>query len=303
MRFFTSSSRRALARSLWTQSVRGPDPQRRTLRSFARPLLFTTCTSAACFAAAGSTHHLPGLLKPPSWARDIRWKLEGMGVSPRFFSATGAIVCANVAVFALWKVSPGARVLRRLFLQTPTENRSLPLLFSTFSHNQPLHLAFNMFAFWSFSAPVAAVIGSANTLALYISAGVTSGFLSTVVRNVIPTLRSSTMVPSLGASGAVWGLIAFVGCQFPEAKMSIIFLPMIYAPAYQMVLGLAAVDACGVFLGWRFFDHAAHLGGLAFGATFYWMLKNTKWVQKYQKYSRHMFLRARRYYLNKLKNI
>ena len=44
--------------------------------------------------------------------------------------------------------------------------------------------------------------------------------------------------------------------------MSILFLPMISVPAYQMVLGLAGVDALGVLLGWRFFDHAAHLGGL-----------------------------------------
>ena len=158
-----------------------------------------------------------------------------------------------------------------------------------------------MFAFWSFSAPVAAAIGSANTLALYLSAGVASSLFSTVVRNALPALRKSTMIPSLGASGAVWSLIAFVGCQYPEAKMSIIFLPMVALPASQMVFGLAAVDMAGIVIGWRFFDHAAHLGGLACGAGFYWLVKNTKWLDIYQRRVRISFRQARKYYLEKLK--
>jgi rhomboid-like protein len=121
------------------------------------------------------------------------------------------------------------------------------------------------------------------------------------VRNTLPALRQSTMVPSLGASGAVWSLIAFVGCQYPEAKMSVLFLPMCAFPAYQMVLGLAAVDVVGVALGWRFLDHAAHLGGLACGAGFYAIVKDTKWLQSFQRRTRISFRRARRYYLDKLK--
>ena len=140
-----------------------------------------------------------------------------------------------------------------------------------------------------------------NALALYLSAGVASSFFSTVVRNVLPALRERTMVPSLGASGAVWSLISFVGCQYPEAKMSIIFLPMFALPAYQMVIGLAAVDVLGVALGWRFFDHAAHLGGLACGAGFYAILKDTKCLQNFQRRARISFRRARRYYLEKLR--
>ena len=69
---------------------------------------------------------------------------------------------------------------------------------------------------------------------------------------------------------------------------------MISVPAYQMVLGLAGVDALGVLLGWRFFDHAAHLGGLAAGAFFWLMVRETNWLQKFQRRVRIDFRRAKK---------
>jgi rhomboid-like protein len=279
------------------------------------PGLFTAGSAAACFGAAAVAPALPSLCRDCPPLDTLRNKISiiidyiqelgvGLGVgppSPRLSSAAAAVVAANVAVFCAWKAAPRARLLSRYFLQRPSESRALPLLLSTFSHKTPVHLGFNMMAFWSFSAPAAAAIGGANTLALYLSAGVASSFFSTIVRHTLPALRQSTMVPSLGASGAVWSLIAFVGCQYPEAKMSVLFLPMCAFPAYQMVLGLAAVDVVGVALGWRFLDHAAHLGGLACGAGFYAIVKDTKWLQSFQRRTRISFRRARRYYLDKLK--
>jgi rhomboid-like protein len=53
--------------------------------------------------------------------------------------------------------------------------------------------------------------------------------------------------------------------KVPDAKLQIIFLPFFTFSAENAVYGLLAFDALGLVLGWKMFDHAAHLGGALFG--------------------------------------
>lgn len=71
--------------------------------------------------------------------------------------------------------------------------------------------------------------------------------------------------PSLGASGAIIGALAAVCTAFPDSKLSIIFLPMYPFSADSALKFLMAFESLGVLMKWRFFDHAAHLGGILFG--------------------------------------
>lgn len=43
------------------------------------------------------------------------------------------------------------------------------------------------------------------------------------------------------------------------------FLPMLNFSAENAIVGIMAIDALGIAFGWKFFDHAAHLGGALFG--------------------------------------
>lgn len=43
------------------------------------------------------------------------------------------------------------------------------------------------------------------------------------------------------------------------------FLPMFKFSAENAILVIMAVDVIGIAFGWKFFDHAAHLGGALFG--------------------------------------
>jgi len=56
----------------------------------------------------------------------------------------------------------------------------------------------------------------------------------------------------------------------------IIFLPFFTFTASMALKGLAAVDIAGIFLRWRFFDHAAHLSGLAAGVA--WVKWGNEWL-------------------------
>lgn len=56
---------------------------------------------------------------------------------------------------------------------------------------------------------------------------------------------------------------------YPDASVSLIFLPMIPIPIGMGMGAMVLVDLLGVIRGWKMFDHVAHLGGAAFGVLYY----------------------------------
>ncbi|KAL4066045.1 hypothetical protein V8B97DRAFT_2021162 [Scleroderma yunnanense] len=138
-------------------------------------------------------------------------------------------------------------------------------------------------------------------LAFFLSAGMFSGLVSHVVTTKVlfPRLvaRASTqafikvspaasavaggtnaatkatareILPSLGASGAVYAAVTLSALAFPDAEMRLLFPPLFPIPIIQGVGGLILLDVVGAIRGWKLFDHYAHLGGAAFGAIYYY---------------------------------
>ncbi|KAB0390166.1 hypothetical protein E2I00_012577, partial [Balaenoptera physalus] len=66
-------------------------------------------------------------------------------------------------------------------------------------------------------------------------------------------------------SGAIMTVLAAVCTKIPEGRLAIIFLPMFTFTAGNALKAIIAMDTAGMILGWKFFDHAAHLGGALFG--------------------------------------
>ena len=56
--------------------------------------------------------------------------------------------------------------------------------------------------------------------------------------------------------------------RFPSTEFGIIFLPFVTLPAWQMIIGIASLDVAGLVLGWKMFDHGAHLAAVACGYLF-----------------------------------
>ncbi|KAH8111059.1 hypothetical protein DFH11DRAFT_1616741 [Phellopilus nigrolimitatus] len=76
------------------------------------------------------------------------------------------------------------------------------------------------------------------------------------------------ILPSLGASGAIYATVTLTALAFPDAQVFLLF-PPIPMPITWGVGGMVALDVIGILRGWRLFDHWAHLGGAAFGAIYY----------------------------------
>ncbi|XP_024232429.1 uncharacterized protein LOC112216680 isoform X2 [Oncorhynchus tshawytscha] len=69
-------------------------------------------------------------------------------------------------------------------------------------------------------------------------------------------------------SGAIMTVLTAVCTKMPEAKLAIIFLPIYAFSAGNALKAIVVMDTAGLVLGWRYFDHAAHLGGALFGVWY-----------------------------------
>ncbi|XP_047224316.1 presenilins-associated rhomboid-like protein, mitochondrial [Girardinichthys multiradiatus] len=178
-------------------------------------------------------------------------------------TATG-IIAINAAVLFCWRVPALQRTMIKYFTSNPaSKTRCLPMVLSSFSHYSIIHMVANMYVLWMFSSGIVSLLGKEQFIAVYLSAGV----ISTMVSYVCKT-ATGRFYPSLGASGAVMAVLAAVCTKVPEAKLGIIFLPMITFTAGNALKALVAMDMAGLVLGWRLFDHAAHLGGALFGVWY-----------------------------------
>lgn len=63
-------------------------------------------------------------------------------------------------------------------------------------------------------------------------------------------------------------ILAFICTKYPDTQLGILFLPMLTFSAGTAIKVIMGIDLAGCIMGWKFFDHAAHLGGAVLGV--YW---------------------------------
>ncbi|XP_038574052.1 presenilins-associated rhomboid-like protein, mitochondrial [Micropterus salmoides] len=174
------------------------------------------------------------------------------------------IIAVNAVVLCCWRIPSMQRSMIKYFTSNPaSKTRCLPMVLSSFSHYSIIHMVANMYVLWTFSSGIVTLLGKEQFLAVYLSAGVISTMVSYMCKTATGHLH-----PSLGASGAIMAIVAAVCAKVPEAKLGIIFLPMVTFTAGNALKALVAIDTAGLILGWRLFDHAAHLGGALFGVWY-----------------------------------
>ena len=176
------------------------------------------------------------------------------------------IVAANSLVLLLWRIPTLHLVMKRHFMHNPSSHNSHTLVTSAFSHVDVMHFAFNMMALWSFFPALQERAGMSPEQAVffYLSAATAASLGSHIATRVL----HRPALPSVGASGAIWAVVASTAYHSPETRAGIIFIPGFSLPLDQMVGILGLADLVGLLRGWRTFDHAAHLCGLAYGIIY-----------------------------------
>ena len=126
-----------------------------------------------------------------------------------------------------------------------------------FLHGGFFHILFNMFALWMFGSDLEKSWGSEKFLFYYFLTGIGAGLCDVLVH---PSATSVT----IGASGAVYGLLLAFGMTYPDRPILIYFVIPIKAKYFVVIIGgiafLSAVGSSGSGI-----SHIAHLGGMIFG--------------------------------------
>ena len=145
------------------------------------------------------------------------------------------------------------------------------LLTSMFLHGGFMHLAGNMLFLWIFGNNVEDVLGRARFLLFYIASGLAAA-LAQVSVTAMSDDRASLLVPMVGASGAIAGVLAAYMVLFPRARVLTLvpiffFIRLIYVPAAFFIGLWFAIQLLSAFLGSEAGGVAfvAHVGGFVAG--------------------------------------
>jgi membrane associated rhomboid family serine protease len=202
-----------------------------------------------------------------------------------------------------------SRILGLYYVQSP-DFRPYQLVTHMFMHGGLMHLVFNMFALWMFGRVLESVWGPKRFFIYYFVTGLGAAALHSFVNymefqyiagkmspeNVQMVLSQGTEifnqgknfidpmaaklnlilnVPTVGASGAVFGILLGFGMLFPNTELMLLF-PPIPIKAKYFVAGYGAIELfSGIANPGDNIAHFAHLGGMLFGFIMikYWNSK------------------------------
>jgi len=172
------------------------------------------------------------------------------------------------ASFALWPVGHFAVAQ----FDGPVGFKVWQLITCGFLHASFLHLAINMYALWMFGTDVERALGSRHYLTLYFASLISSSATQLLV---VSMMTSTGIYPTVGASGAIFGILLAFAMLFPRRTV-VLLIPPIPMPAIVFVILYALLELFnGVFGTDQGVAHFAHLGGMI-GAYFtlrHWRLR------------------------------
>jgi membrane associated rhomboid family serine protease len=122
------------------------------------------------------------------------------------------------------------------------------------------HILFNMLALWMFGADLERTWGTRRFLQYYFLCGVGAGICVVIGNALYGTLDTRT----IGASGAIYGVLLAFGLLFPDTTVLFSFLFPIKAKYFVMIIGAIAFMSSFAGSGGGV-SHVAHLGGMLFG--------------------------------------
>ncbi|MCH6552439.1 MAG: rhomboid family intramembrane serine protease [Planctomycetes bacterium] len=234
------------------------------------------------------------------------YQTRGLGIGP---SVTPPIVknllIANGVMFLLQYVFPTLLTLGSVRPAYVWQGGYLwqPLTYMWF-HAGLSHIAMNMFVLWMFGSPLALAWGARRFLRFYLLCGVGAGVIIATYPYVAVYLLgiqspAALVIPTLGASGAVYGVLLAYSLTWPERTIMLIFPPVAFR-AIWLIPGLFLMTAIfnpspnvshighlgGVLVGWLYMRRSGHGGSvLTFG-----QLRN-----RWRRYRMRQRLRAVRY--------
>jgi membrane associated rhomboid family serine protease len=183
----------------------------------------------------------------------------------RYYNATLTLIIINVGMYLLTMLFP--QLFRYLAL-TPylvvREREIWQVATYMFLHGGVWHILINMLVLFIFGSRLEHRVGSSEFLLYYFITGVGAGIATVAVNWYI----GMAVVPVVGASGAIFGVMLAFATFFPDTTIFVnFFIPL---PARIAVLVFAGLELVFMFVGTRSgVAHLTHLAGFLFGYLYF----------------------------------
>ncbi|MHA1269687.1 MAG: rhomboid family intramembrane serine protease [Candidatus Helarchaeota archaeon] len=223
--------------------------------------------------------------------------IEPPNPNKKFPILTISLIMANVIIYLITTLAASAYPFYldesnpyvRQFIFYPSEFFALKnwytLFTSQFLHGDPIHIISNMYFLFVFGDDMEHCLGKPAYIIFYLFSGVIAGMFFSVMQLFLAVLTSPTnlnavlSIGAVGASGALFGVMAGYGFSFPDrplrmpgykgsikAKYFVLMYVLIEVimTVYALIPGLSTGDSVA---------HAAHIGGFLGGLAFTYLYK------------------------------
>ncbi|MFN0198365.1 MAG: rhomboid family intramembrane serine protease [Planctomycetaceae bacterium] len=180
-------------------------------------------------------------------------------------SVLQSLLIVNVVVFVMQNASPTVTDWLDLSLHDLQRFQIWRLLTYGFCHETSGlgHLVFNMIGLWLFGRVVEPIYGHREFLWFYLASIVASG-----ICHIMFQLGSGEPFGVVGASGGVYAVTILAAIHYP--RMTILFMMILPVELRWLAVFYIVSDVLGLVNGGSGIANAAHLGGAAFAALYYY---------------------------------
>lgn len=203
-------------------------------------------------------------------------------------TVTKNLVAINILMFIATLVNENFMVANfAMFYPASPFFKPWQILTHMFMHGGFWHIFFNMYSLLMFGSILERSLGPKKFLIFYFVTGLGAAALHTgvewmqarvfIANGAVNAYQALLMTPTLGASGAIYGVLIGFAMLYPQAQLMLIF-PPIPVKAKWLVVIFAVIELFSGINGIQDgVAHFAHLGGMLFG----WLL--IRWWRKHGK--------------------
>ena len=198
------------------------------------------------------------------------------GFLSRIPPVTRNLIIINVIIFVATIINENFMIgTFGLFYPTSPYFHWWQVITHMFMHGGFWHIFFNMYTLFIFGVVVENILGSKKFVLFYFICGLGAAALQIGTQYIeiqafinagaVDSINQLKLTPTVGASGAIYGVLLGYAMLFPNSKMTLLFPPVTLS-AKWMVIIFAAIELFTGVVGWvDGVAHFAHLGGMLIG--------------------------------------
>lgn len=214
--------------------------------------------------------------------------------------ATKSLIIINVLVFLMYCVNREFMIVNfAMFYPASPYFKPWQIITHMFMHGGFWHIFFNMYTLFMFGSILERAWGPKKFLLYYFVTGLGAVALHTCVQwievriymsqlasgitSAASAIHALKMTPTVGASGAIYGLLLGFGMLYPDSMLTLIFPPISLKAKWFVVIFAVIELLTGITGVGGNIAHFAHLGGMLFGwlMIMYWKRNNKLYEYHY----------------------